>query len=122
MEKGDERRKDKRLGCPPDLLTVTFMLGDGTEKGQIWELRVLEISTTGIKLLVTDVDSEILATLRKGYVVENMTFYGKETLIRVDGTVKHITRIGAGEYKGMHAVGIQSDEIITSSLPVEEGM
>jgi predicted metalloprotease len=122
MATADERRKDKRLGCPPDLLTVTFILGDGSEQGQIWELRVLEVSTTGIKLLVTDVDSELLATLRKGYVVENMTFYGEETLIRVDGTVKHITRIGTGEYKGMHAIGIHSDEIITSSLPVEEDM
>jgi hypothetical protein len=79
---------------------------------------VLEVSKTGLKLLVTEVDADLLDLLKPGHVIENITFYGEETLIRVDATIKHITQIGYGDYRGQHAIGLESEEVITSYLPI----
>jgi hypothetical protein len=113
-----ERRKAERYAYdPPEFITVVFMLGKDSGKEQIWELTVLDCSKHGMRLLVTDVDYDLLKMLKPGDVIKNITFYGKSTLIRVDATIRHITKIGHGPYKGQHLIGLESSDVLTSCMP-----
>ena len=115
-----ERRKDKRtLYDPPEFVSVTFTLDDGTEQGQTWSLAVMDCSRRGLRLLLTEIDSDLLKLVKPGGVIKNITFYGESTLIRVDATVKHITEIAEGPYKGQRVIGLESSDIITSCMPLE---
>lgn len=114
----EERRKAERVAYdPPEFITVVFKLGKDSGNEQIWELTVLDCSKHGLRLLVTDIDYDLLKMLKPGDVIENITFYGESTLIRVDATIKHITKIGHGPYKGQHLIGLESGDVITSCIP-----
>jgi len=116
----EERRREERFAYdPPELLTVTFTLGKGPGNEQIWDLSVLDCSKHGLRLLVTDIDYDLIKILKPGDVLKNITFYGESTLIRVDATIKHIRQFGHGPYKGQHFIGMESSDIITSCIPAE---
>jgi len=117
----EEMRKEERFDCdPPDFFSVEFNLGQDSENEQAWNLTVLDCSKYGLRLLVTDIDSALLKMLKPGDVIKNITFYGESTFIRVDATVKHISKIGHGPNEGQHAIGVESSSIMTSCLPMLE--
>lgn len=113
-----ERRKQERdTYDSPDFLTVEFKLGKGPENEQTWELGVLDCSKFGLRLLVTDIDEDLLKILKPGDVIEDITLYAESSLIRVDATIRHISKIGIGRYEGQHCIGIESSDIIKSCVP-----
>ena len=117
---GKERRKAHRVVYEtPEFVSVDFKLKLASGKEQKWELSVLDCSERGLRLLVTDIDYDLLKTLKTGDVIEDITFYGESTLIRVDATIKHITKIGRGPYKGQHFIGLESKDIISSCAPAK---
>ena len=117
----EELRKEERFSCdPPEFFSVEFNLGKGSENEQPWGLTVLDCSKYGFRLLVTDIDYALLKMLKSGDVIKDITFYGESTFIRVDATVKHITKIGDGPYQGQHAIGVEASSIVTSCLPMLE--
>ena len=115
----EEMRKDERFTCEPiEFFSVEFKLGKGSENEQAWDLNVLDCSKHGLRLLVTDIDADLLKMLKTGDVIKDITFFGESTFIRVDATVRHITELGHGPYQGQHAIGVESDSIMTSCLPM----
>jgi hypothetical protein len=117
----EDMRKEERFTCEPiEFFSVEFNLGNGSENEQAWELNVLDCSKHGLRLLVTDIDEDLLKMLKPGDVIKDITFYGESTFIRVDATVRHITKIGHGAYQGQHAIGVESDSLMTSCLPMLE--
>ena len=83
----DEKRREERI-CyePPEFVSVTFTLDVGTAQGQTWSLSVMDCSIHGLRLLVTEIDSDLLKVLKPGDVIKDITFYGASTLITVDAT------------------------------------
>jgi hypothetical protein len=113
-----ERRKEERLTYdPPEFFSVQFNMEKTPENEQAWDLTVLDCSKHGLRLLVTDIDYDLLKMLKPGDVIKDITFYGASTLIRVDATVRHITKIGHGPYKGQYSIVVESSDIIKSCVP-----
>jgi hypothetical protein len=113
-----ERRKQARVTYDsPDFISVQFNIGKGPENEQTWELGVLDCSKYGLKLLVTDIDEDLLKMLKPGDVIKDISLYAESSLIRIDATIRHISKIGNGRYEGQHCIGIESSDIIKSCVP-----
>ena len=113
-----ERRKAERYTYDhPDFFTAELMLGEDPGKEQIWELTVLDCSKHGMRLLVADIDYQLLKMLKRGDVIKDITLYGESTLMRVDATIRHISKIGNGPYQDQHSIGVESSDLIKSCAP-----
>ena len=57
---------------------------------------------------------DLIRALNPGDKIEEITYYAKSSIIKVEGTVVHKTKIHEGKYKGAYVIGIESPEIIES--------
>jgi hypothetical protein len=80
---------------------------------------VVDCSRKGLGLLITKKDFDLLSGLKVGDTITNMVFFAKWTMITVNGTVKHLTKLDQGRYSGCYSLGIESQEIIESCKPHE---
>jgi pSer/pThr/pTyr-binding forkhead associated (FHA) protein len=98
-------------------VSVEFCLEKGPEKDKIYSLDVIDCSKHGLGLLITKKNSELLKILKKNYRIPNIIFYSEEAIIKVAGTVRHITRIKKGNHKGSYRLGLNSSTIIKGCKP-----
>jgi hypothetical protein len=113
-----EKRREERFAYDiPELVSVEFTIGKGPNKGKKYELKVVDSSTHGLGLLVTEEDFDLLESLELGDELKDMTFFAAWAMIKVDGTVRHKTKIETGKNKGLYILGIESAEILESCKP-----
>jgi hypothetical protein len=108
----DKRREERIPQEVPEFITVEFSLERGGKKGRFYELNVIDCSAHGLGLLVTERDMDLIGILDLGDKIEEITYYASSSMIKVEGTVVHKTKIHEGRYKGAYVVGIESPEII----------
>ncbi|NQT69283.1 MAG: hypothetical protein HQ552_06845 [Desulfobacteraceae bacterium] len=107
-----EKRKEKRIVLDPaDLISAEFYIENGSEKKQLWHLDVFDCSNHGLGLLVAEFDSALLHILNPEDRIEDMLLYSEWGIMKVNATVRHITKIEQGVYKNHYVVGVYSDEI-----------
>ena len=114
----EEKRKEERFAYEmPNFVSAEFALKGGPIEDKVYNLKVLDGSVHGIKLLVTQKDFELLDVLDNGVRLNDISFFAAWAMIKVDGTVRHKTKIEEGKHKGCYVLGIESDEIIKSCKP-----
>jgi hypothetical protein len=106
-----DRGKKRHTYEKSDSVRVRFKIDKGPEERRERVLNVIDSSKTGLALLVTDEDSDLLHILKKGDTIRDMTFFGASLKIKEDGMVRHITRLKDGEYKGWYALGLYAPDI-----------
>jgi hypothetical protein len=115
-----EKREEERFTyATPEFVSVEFKLGNDGNKEKLYELNVFDYSKHGLGLLITQKNFDLLKMLRKGDKIEDISFFASWTMIKVSGTVKHITKIEDGKYKGCYILGIDSPDIIESCKPMK---
>ncbi|MFC1839368.1 FHA domain-containing protein [Thermodesulfobacteriota bacterium] len=95
-------------------VSVEFSVKEGPEKDKVYNLDVIDCSKKGLGLLISKKDSDLAKLLKKEDRIADITFYSEETMIRVDGTVRHISEIKEGQNKGCYLLGLESSAIISS--------
>jgi len=111
----EEKRREERFTYErPEFVSAEFSLGKKSKKDKPYELNVLDCSEYGLGLLITPKDFELLELMHKGDRIEDIAFFTLWGLIKLNGTVRHITKIKGGEYKGCHLLGIESRDLIES--------
>lgn len=114
----EEKRSEERFVFEhPEFISVEFRLGKKTKKDRLYQLNVLDCSEHGLGLLITLKNFDLLRILHEGFKLEDMTFFSSWAMIKVNGTVRHITKIEDGEYKDCYRLGIHSSEIIEGCKP-----
>jgi hypothetical protein len=114
----EDRRKEERITHKmPELFSVKFRLGKGAHRDKVYDLNVLNRSRHGLGLLITEKDFDLLRTVNVGDHLYNMMFLARSALIRVNGIVRHKTKIWAGKYRGCYVMGIESPDIIDNPKP-----
>jgi hypothetical protein len=108
---GKDRGKDRYTYAGPDSVYVRFKIDKGPEEGREHVLNVIDSSKTGLALLVTDKNSDLLRILDKGDPIRKMTFFGARVRIKEDGIVRHITKVKDGEYRGCYILGVYAPDI-----------
>lgn len=117
----EEKRKEKRhVYSRPEFISVEFRLDDISKEDDVYKLNVLDCSKYGLGIIIPPKYFELLQKLNIGDELKNITFYATWTMIRVDGTVRHKTKIEEGEYRGCYILGIESPEIIADCIPKNE--
>jgi hypothetical protein len=113
-----EKRVEERITYEtPEFVSVEFRLGNNGNEDKLYELNVYDYSKHGLGLLITQKNVNLLKLMHKGDRIEDITFFASWTMIKVSGTVRHITKIDEGKYKGCYILGIESPDIIESCKP-----
>ena len=111
----EEKRREERFAYEtPELISVEFSLGKKSKQYKQYELNVFDCSRHGLGLIITQKDFELLDLLHKGDKLKDMAFFASWAMIKVNGAVRHITKLEDGEYKGCYLLGIESPDIIQS--------
>jgi hypothetical protein len=110
-----ERRREKRFTYDlPEMVSVEFKIEKGPGKNKSYELNVYDCSQHGLGILITEKDFELLNYLEKGDEIKEITFYATAAIIKVQGIVRHKSKIREGKYSGCYILGIESPDIIDS--------
>jgi hypothetical protein len=115
-----EKRREERFAYEtPDFVTVEFTLRGRKGRAKVYELNVLNCSLHGLGVLITEKDLDLRKRLRPGDKLDGMTLYAESSMIKVDGIVRHVTKIREGEHAGCYVLGIESEEIIENCRLVQ---
>jgi hypothetical protein len=110
LEFAKERRREKRqLYDMPDFVSVQFSI---TGKGKVYDLGVMDCSTHGLGVLITTKDFELLRLVKPGDRIRDVVLYSESAMIKVDGVVRHLTKMSTGKHKDSYVMGIESPEVI----------
>jgi len=86
-----------------------------------YDIDIMDYSQHGLGLVITHKDFDLLQRIHKGDRLTDILLFAKSALIKVNGTVRHITRIKEGKYDGCYLMGIESPEIIRGLQQDERG-
>ena len=114
MDIEENRRQERIEYRMPEFVYVEFKLGKKLKNGKVYNLKVMDFSKNGLGMVVTQKDFDLLEMVDEGEKLEDMTFCAAWTMINVDGTVRHKSKIEDGKYKGCFMLGIETPDIIDS--------
>ena len=117
----EEKRHDERVTYEtPDFVSAEFRLEKGQKGEKLYDLNVMDCSIHGLGLIITRENFDLLKKLKPGYRIKDMFFFATQAMVKIDGLVKHITKINEGKYKGSYKLGIESREIIENCKPSDD--
>ncbi len=112
----EEKRKDERIRPEfPEFISAIFKLAKRGEKKQLYDLNVIDYSSHGLGLLITEKDFDLVQILSLEDKIPEITLFAAEALTTLDGTVRHITKIEKGKYKSNYILGLRSN------IQIDEG-
>jgi len=114
IELGEKRIESRVVLDPPDFLLAEICIGKGTKDEKSYELSVVDCAAHGLGMLVPIKHLDLLERVKTGDVIKDISFYASNAMLRVDGIIRHITKIGEGKFKGSYYIGIESKDIIPS--------
>ena len=118
IELPERRRRNRNSDEIPEFIRVVLKSGKGSKKEKKYELAVLDFSTQGVGILVSEKDSELFEAVQEGDRLEDMTLFAPQTVVKVDGTVRHKSKKPGEAAEGRYVLGIQFDEnLIDLSSP-----
>jgi hypothetical protein len=93
----------------PDFVSVEFsILG----KDKVYDLGVMDCSMHGVGILITKKDFDLVRLVKPGDRIRDIVLYSETARIKVDGVVRHMTKMSAGKHKDSYVMGIESPEVI----------
>jgi hypothetical protein len=112
IEITERRREARHTHETPDFVSVEFMVKGGS---RVYSLSVKDFSPHGLGVLIGEKDFDLLALVKPGDRIEDITIYSETSIIKVDVIVRHVTQIKTGEYQGSYVLGVESPEIIENT-------
>ena len=110
-----ENRREERIKYKiPESVYVEFTLGKKPRKGKVYDLKVMDCSSNGLGMVVTQKDFDLLQMVDEGEKLEDITFCATWTMFNVDGTIRHKSKIEDGKYQGCFILGIETSDIVDS--------
>jgi hypothetical protein len=90
----EEKRREKRIVYDiPDFLTAEICIGKGTKEEKRYELDVIDCAAHGLGMIIPEKHLDLLKRVKKGDMIKDINFYASNAMLKVDGIVRHITRI-----------------------------
>ncbi|MEA1923945.1 MAG: response regulator [Pseudomonadota bacterium] len=118
---GRSKRRDYRVITKlSDFVYVEFLMEIATGSSKHYRLNVINYSSHGIGIIVSEKDFDLLRFLKKGDAIKNVTFSASWSLNTVDVIVKHISKMENGPHAGVYVVGVETRELITNAQPSQK--
>ena len=112
MEGKDNRREERTPSEIPEFIRAEFKIIQDTGEEKIYDLHVVSYSRYGLGMIVDQKDFDLLKTIKTGDELREVAFFTRMSMIKVDGIVKHVTKINEGKYKGCYLMGVESSDFI----------
>lgn len=117
MEGEEKRKKDRFNYGIPEFIYAEFRMGKGSTQEKAYNLKILDCSQYGLGMVITQKDFDLLDMLNEGDELKEISFFATWTVLTVDGTVRHKTKIEEGKYESCYLIGIESQELIENFKP-----
>lgn len=112
LELAKEKRREKRhLYDMPNFVSVEFSI---MGKDKVYNLEVMDCSMHGLGILITKKDFDLVRLVKPGDRIRDIVLYSENARIKVDGVVRHLTKMSTGKPKDSYVMGIESPEVIES--------
>lgn len=106
----EEKRREQRItNGLKKLLSVEFSL-EGDDKQ--YQLNVGNIGSSGIGFIVEKRDFDLFKKINVGDQIQDVTFFLPIATMTIDATIKHMTLIKEGQFRGCYLVGIESSSLM----------
>jgi len=109
----DRRRHDRHeidSKTSPLFAKAKIRMRAGRSQEKVYDLRVFDVSENGVGVLIDSALFDWLERIGIGDRLKEVELYAPWTIVRVDGTVRHKSRMHKGRYSGYHLLGIELDE------------
>jgi hypothetical protein len=109
----DRRRSDRHevdSNTAPLFSKANVHMRAGGSQGKVYDFGVFDVSENGVGILVGKELFDCLGRIGIGDRLEEVELSAPWTLVKVDGTVRHKSRIHKGKYSGYHLLEIELDE------------
>jgi hypothetical protein len=105
----ERRREERRIYDMPDFVSVEFSIKG---KDKVYNLGVMDCSMHGLGILITNKDFDLVRLVKPGDRIRDIVLYSENARIKVDGVVRHMTKMSTGKHKDSYVMGIESPEVI----------
>lgn len=105
-----EKRRAQRISNDLSKLLSVELTLEGDDKQ--YQLRVVNIGSSGIGFIVEKRDFDLFKKINVGDQIQDVTFFLPIATMTIDATVKHMTLVKEGEFRGCYLVGIESNSLI----------
>jgi len=110
LELAKERRREERhMYDMPDFVSVEFNI---VGKDKVYNLGVMDCSMHGLGILITKKDFDLVRLVKPGDRIRDIVLYSENAMIKVDGVVRHLSKMSSGKHKDSYVMGIESPEVI----------
>jgi len=109
----DRRRHDRHeveSKTAPLFTKAKIRMREGLSQEDVYDLWVLDVSENGVGILVGKELFNWLERIGIGDKVSGVELSAPWTIVRVDGTVRHKSKMRRGKYSGYRLLGIELDE------------
>ena len=115
MAISENRRGNRVKYGHPEFVYAELNLGKNIEMEKAYNLKILDCSKYGLGMIITQKDFDILSKINEGDTLRGISFFSERTMIKIDGTVRHKSKIDEGKYTGCYILGIESPDIIETT-------
>jgi hypothetical protein len=113
-----DRRKDDRNAVgsktAPLFAIAKIRMTEGRSQEKVYDFGVFDVSKNGVGILVGKELFSWLERIEIGDRLQGVELSAPWTIVRVDGTVRHKSRMRRGKYSGCQLLGIELDERLES--------
>jgi len=109
----DRRRHERHEGdskAAPLFSKAKVSIGASGNQEKVYDLRVFDVSENGVGILVGQELFDWLRRIGVGDKLRGVELSAPWTIVRVDGTVRHKSKMHKGKYRGYRLLGIELDE------------
>ena len=108
----ERRGYDRNTEKIPDFLEAVLTLPKGEEETVTYKLMVINRSANGVGILVTSKDFDLLEMVNKGDVLQDLELCAPRAIVKVNGTVRHVTKLEGPKHEGSYVIGVKLDEAL----------
>ena len=110
-----ERRRGRRGSSEmPELISAVLTSKKGFNTKKDYDLPIVDYSTKGVGIFVSEEDSDLIEGAQKGDRLKNITLFSFEAMVKVNGTVRHKSKRKRRGRQGADSfvLGIEFDEAL----------
>lgn len=112
IELPERRRRHRSIDVAPEFISVVLTTKEGSKEEKNYELAVVDYSLDGVGILVSGKDSDLIEKVHKGDKLQEITLFAPQTMVKVDGTIRHKSKKQGGKDENCYVLGVEFDEAL----------
>lgn len=112
IELPERRRRHRSIDVAPEFISVVLTTKEGAREEKNYELAVVDYSLDGVGILVSGKDFDLIEKVHKGDRLQEITLFAPQTMVKVDGIIRHKSRKQGGQGESCYVLGVEFDETL----------